>query len=98
MKVRYLFEQNQLRPEEFPVGTILPWLSNLAPEATNLPEGWVIYEQLNREGRFLRGGSAEEVGTFEESQMEEHTHEDKGHTHIDAGHTHLDAGHIPKVL
>lgn len=97
MKVRFNFQQIQLNAQSFPVGSILPWLSNLAPEGTSLPKGWFEYDKLNREGRFLRGGSIEEIGSFEESQIQDHSHQDLGHTHTDAGHTHIDAGHLPKI-
>ena len=89
-------------PEQFPVGTILPWLSNLA-EGSSLPTGWVECDgskagvpNLNGEQRFLRGGASDKVGQLEDSQLQDHVHMDKGHSHQDAGHTHVDVGHTPK--
>jgi len=82
----------------FPIGTILPLLSKV--HHNSLPIGWAECDgttdgvpDLNKEGRFLRGGSLDQAGLLEEALLQEHNHEDFGHTHIDEGHTHEDAGH-----
>merc|ERR1711936_174516 len=83
---------------DFPIGTILPLLST--EQKYSLPIGWAEWDgssnsvpNLNKEGRFLRGGSLDQAGHLEESLLQEHSHEDIGHTHADQGHTHVDAGH-----
>merc|ERR1711970_5743 len=84
----------------FPVGTILPLMST--DQKISLLVGWAECDgsisgvpDLNKEGRFLRGGSLDQAGILEEALLQEHNHEDIGHTHADEGHAHVDAGHSP---
>ena len=50
---------------------------------------------MNGDGRFLRGGQAEDILVFQEDTLQDHDHSlfDSGHAHTDAGHTHSDSGH-----
>ena len=69
----------------------------------DLPDGWLLCDggiidqglwnggrtpNLNSEGRFLRGGSIDEVLTMQDDSFQDH-----GHPVIDSGHTHTDNGH-----
>ena len=48
---------------------------------------------LNTEGRFLRGGSEEDVLELQEDQIQDHQHEDPGHTHGNDPHEHSYKSH-----
>ena len=50
---------------------------------------------LNAEGRFLRGGSPDQVLTMQDDSFQQHVHSviDNGHSHSDSGHKHSDGGH-----
>ena len=80
-----------------PIGTIAPWLPRVdktLDEIRPIPEGWQYCNgsyitdgpwsgmrtpDLN--GLFLRGGDVDSVLEMEDSQLEDHEHEDGGHSH-----------------
>merc|ERR1739838_1117961 len=94
-----------------PIGSIVAWVPAYSAKE-EIPSGWQrcngeeitkgplkgkLTPDLNMAKRFLRGGSDETAGTFEDDSVQDHSHEDSGHSHADAGHTHYEdsggAGH-----
>ena len=71
--------------------------------AEDPPVGWVFCDgreieegvwkgdktpDLLSSGKFLRGGTVNEILNMEDAMLLDHTHIDPGHAHKDGGHTH----------
>ena len=82
--------------KQLPIGSIIPWYGSNNSN-TSLPNGWQLCDgspinspspmypgntpDLNEPGYFIRGGTEDEAGDFEDAAMQNHTHEDPGHIH-----------------
>jgi len=93
----------------------VPRINKYSNVNRNLPDGWLycdgsrikkgpwtggVTPDLNAEGRFLRGGSPDQVLTMQDDSFQQHIHSiiDNEHSHSDYGHKHSDGGHTHGVL
>jgi len=101
-KQEYTTMVNNILPHLTPVGSIVAW-RGFQFAGVDIPIGWQLCdgsvitegplagkntEDLNGQGRFLRGGSS--AGSLQDDALQTHQHtvSDPGHTHTDTGHSH----------